>query len=178
LISRLLSACWDGHVCTQKEDEMAVNMFLNIDGIPGESQDKAYHDMIEVQGWSWGVSQSTQNTPGSGSTTGRPNIQNFSVSKWVDKATPKIYENTLQGRRIKECRLTCCRKDGGKYLEIAMSDCILASVLTGGKTDEDRLTETLAINFGRVDISYFLKDASGKPLTVRCAWDSKKNVPI
>jgi type VI protein secretion system component Hcp len=32
---------------------MAVNMFLKMDGIPGESQDKDYRDTIEGQGWSW-----------------------------------------------------------------------------------------------------------------------------
>jgi type VI secretion system secreted protein Hcp len=138
---------------------MAVKMFLNMDQIPGEAQDMGYRDTIEVQGWSWGVSQTIQNSPSPapGTTTGRPIIQNLSVTKWVDKATPKIYEHAFQGKQINGCRLTCCTKKEGKYLEIVLSNCMLVSVLTGGKNDEDRLAETLAIRFGKVEVSYFLR---------------------
>jgi type VI protein secretion system component Hcp len=45
---------------------MTIKMFLNIDQVPGEAQDKDYKDTIEVQGWNWGVSQTTPNLPSPG----------------------------------------------------------------------------------------------------------------
>jgi type VI secretion system secreted protein Hcp len=37
---------------------MAVDFFLKLDGIPGESKDKAHKGEIDVLAWSWGMSQS------------------------------------------------------------------------------------------------------------------------
>jgi type VI secretion system secreted protein Hcp len=154
----------------QKEDEMAVKIFLNMDPIPGEAQDMCHRNMIEVQGWSGGVSQMIPNSPNpsTSTTAARPIIQNLSITKWIDKATPKIYELAFQGKQVRECRLTCCKKERGKYLEILLSNCMLVSVfLPGGKNDEDKLTETLAIRFGKVEVLHSLRDASGNLIPVK-----------
>ena len=37
---------------------MAVDMFLKLDGIKGESLDATHKDEIDVLAWSWGLSQS------------------------------------------------------------------------------------------------------------------------
>lgn len=34
---------------------MALNMFLKIDGIKEESQDKTHKDEIDVLSWNWGL---------------------------------------------------------------------------------------------------------------------------
>ena len=36
---------------------MAVDMFLDMDGIKGESIDSKHKDTIDVLSWSWGMSQ-------------------------------------------------------------------------------------------------------------------------
>ena len=47
---------------------MAVDYFLDLDGIPGESQDEKFKDKIQVLSWSWGASNvsSVAGTGGSG----------------------------------------------------------------------------------------------------------------
>ena len=37
---------------------MAVDQFLKIDSLEGESKDKKYAKWIDVLAWSWGMSQS------------------------------------------------------------------------------------------------------------------------
>jgi type VI protein secretion system component Hcp len=37
---------------------MAVDMFLKIDGVKGESKDQAHTQEIDVFSWSWGMSNS------------------------------------------------------------------------------------------------------------------------
>ncbi|MBP5150000.1 type VI secretion system tube protein Hcp, partial [Pseudomonas protegens] len=37
---------------------MAVDIFIKIGDIKGESMDKAHKDEIDVLNWSWGMSQS------------------------------------------------------------------------------------------------------------------------
>lgn len=47
---------------------MALDMFIKIDGIKGESTDDKHKDEIDVLSWSWGMSQSgtVHTTGGSG----------------------------------------------------------------------------------------------------------------
>jgi type VI secretion system secreted protein Hcp len=42
-----------------------------------------------------------------------------------------------------------------------MSPCIVTSVSTGGSGGEDRLTENVSLNFGKVKVEYFLQDDKG-----------------
>lgn len=46
---------------------MALDMFLKIDGIPGESTDARHRDEIDVLSYNWGESQ-----PPTASSTGAP----------------------------------------------------------------------------------------------------------
>jgi type VI protein secretion system component Hcp len=63
---------------------------------------------------------------------------------------------------IRHCTLSCCRTDGGKSLEIVISNCTIVNVSTFGKNNEDKLTETLAIRFGSVDIFFSMTQAENK----------------
>ena len=45
---------------------MAVDMFLKIDGIKGESQDKKHKDQIDLMSWSWGASNAGSHSTGGG----------------------------------------------------------------------------------------------------------------
>jgi len=150
---------------------MSVTMFMKIDGIPGESQDKTYRDAIDVQTWNWGA-KGADSLPRSGAGAAvRTTLQGFSFTKQVDRATPKIYESLMQGKHIKECTFYC-RKPAEKdrYLEIKMLDCVVSSIATGCEIGEDRPTENVTILINRVQLDYFYKDASGvKPVTFK--WD-------
>jgi type VI secretion system secreted protein Hcp len=155
---------------------MAVEMFMKIEGIPGESQDKFFRDSIVVQAWNWGASNPVPVTPrGAGAT--KPVIQNLTFIKSVDKTTPTLYLNMLQGKYLKTCILSC-RKAGAKdkFFEITMSDCLLNSALNDCKAGEENITETIGIQFSRINIEYTGTDASGKKFSVKSGWDIVKNM--
>ena len=69
---------------------MAVDMFLKLDGIKGESQDKSHKDEIAILAWSWGVSNSGSAHLGGGAGSGKVNIQDLSLTKYIDVATPDL----------------------------------------------------------------------------------------
>ena len=69
---------------------MAVDMFIKIDGIKGESKDKKHKDEIDVLAWSWGMSQSGTFHTGGGGGAGKVNVQDLSFTKWVDKASAAL----------------------------------------------------------------------------------------
>ena len=50
---------------------MAVDMFIKLGDIKGESQDKSHKDEIDVLAWSWGLSQSGTMHLGTGAAPAR-----------------------------------------------------------------------------------------------------------
>ena len=160
---------------------MAVDMFIKIDGIKGESQDSKHKDEIDVLSWSWGVSQSGTMHGGGGGGAGKANFQDLSVTKWVDMSSPKLLSSASTGKHIKEALLTV-RKAGDKpleYLKVTLTDCLISSVSTGGSGGEDRLTENIAINFAKVKFEYTVQKADGSAGgVVPFGFDIKKNEPV
>jgi type VI secretion system secreted protein Hcp len=142
---------------------MAVDMFLKLPDIKGESQDDKHKDEIDILSWSWGVSQSGTMGAGGGGGAGKASFQDLSVTKWVDQASPKLLSAVSTGKHIKEALLTV-RKAGEKpleYLKITLTDCLISSVSTGGSGGEDRLTENISINFGEVKFEYTVQKQDG-----------------
>jgi len=157
---------------------MAVDMFLKIDGIKGEAHDAKHKDEIDVLAWSWGMAQSGTSHMGGGGGSGKVTVQDLSITKYMDKATPNLMMYCCSGKHVPKIMLTV-RKAGSKaleYLKISMEDCLVGHVSTGGSGGEDRLTETLALNFARVKVEYTPQKADGSgDAVVQMGWDIAKN---
>ena len=135
---------------------MAVDMFIKIGDIKGESQDDKHKDEIDVLAWSWGASNSGSTHVGGGSGAGKANFQDISFTKYIDKSSPILLQHCATGKHIGEAKLIC-RKAGGtqmEYIMIHMKDLIVSSVSTGGSGGEDRLTENVTLNFGSFHVKY------------------------
>ena len=142
---------------------MAVDMFLKLEGIEGEAVDHKHAKEIDVLAWSWGMSQSGTTHTFEGSGAGKVNIQDISVTKWVDRSSPTIMQKISQGTHIPKATLVV-RKAGDKpleYLTIVMTDVIITSLSTGGSGGEDRLTENITLNFAHVHTIYKPQDKKG-----------------
>jgi type VI secretion system secreted protein Hcp len=157
---------------------MAVDMFLELDGIKGEAQDGKHKDKIDVLAWSWGASQSGTTHMGSGSGSGKVSVQDISVTKYVDKSSATLLQHVASGKHINKGQLIV-RKAGDKpleYITIDFKDIIVTAVSGGGSGGEDRLTENVTLNFGEFKYVYTTqnKDGSGGP-KVEFGWNIAKN---
>src|SRR5688572_5327714 len=114
---------------------MAVDMFLKIGDIKGESLDHKDKESIDVLSWSWGMTQSATSHQGPGGGGGKVSIQDITVTKYIDAATPNLMKFCCNGKPFKDATLTV-RKAGGKapveYVVIKLADVIIAAVNTGG----------------------------------------------
>jgi type VI secretion system secreted protein Hcp len=160
---------------------MAVDMFLNIEGIPGESQDKTHAKEIDILAWSWGASNSGTTHVGGGSGAGKVNVQDMSLTKYVDAASVKLFEHVCNGAHIATATLVV-RKAGGtplEYMIIKMDDILVVSQSMGGSGGEDRLTENISLNFGSFEYQYVEQDKAGKPTGDKpmVKWDIAANAP-
>jgi type VI secretion system secreted protein Hcp len=158
---------------------MAVDIFLKLEGIKGEAQDDKYKDEIDVLAWSWGASQSGTTHGGSGSGSGKVSVQDLSITKYIDKSSPVLFQHCANGKHIKKGKLIV-RKAGEKpleYLTVEFEDLIVTHVSLGGSGSEDRLTENVTLNFGTYHVKYAQQNADGsKGAEVEHKWHISKNV--
>lgn len=143
----------------------AVDYFLKIDGIEGDSQDASHRGEIQLSSWTWGASNSgTMQFGGGGG--GRAQMDNFDFAMRVNKATPKLVQKLFSGEHITKAVLTC-RKGGKKpqeYLKITFEDIIVASYRTGGSQGDDAIPdESISLNFAKLNFEYREQKSSGKP---------------
>src|SRR6201995_5361236 len=99
---------------------MAVDMFIKIDTVDGESRDKTHKKEIDVLAWSWGISNSGSAHVGGGAGAGKCNVQDISFTKWVDSATPKLGLACSDGKPFQEATLGVRKGCGkpGEFLKI------------------------------------------------------------
>jgi type VI secretion system secreted protein Hcp len=159
---------------------MAVDMFLKVTpSLGGESVDKTHAGEIDVLAWSWGMSQSGTTHAGPGAGAGKVNVQDLSVTKYVDSASPKIQLFCANGKHLDEAVLFV-RKAGEnplEYIKVTMTDLIITSVSTGGSGGEDRLTENVVLNFATVKFEYTPQKEDGSGGTViPYTWKIAENV--
>ena len=157
---------------------MAVDMFLKIGDIKGESVDDKHKDTIDVLAWSWGASQSGTMHMGGGGGSGKANFQDVSVTKYIDKSSFKLLAAVSNGKHYPEALLTV-RKAGEKaleYIKLTMKEVLVTSVSTGGSGGEDRLTENVTLNFASYEFEYTPQKADGTPDSpVKFGWSIKEN---
>jgi len=142
---------------------MAVDMFLELDGIKGESTDHKHKENIDVLAWSWGVSNSGTFHSGGGGGSGKANFQDLSITKYIDKATADLLYTCASGKHLAKGKLVV-RKAGEKpleYLIVTLENILVSKVSTGGSGGEERLTESVTLNFAKVKVEYKVQDEKG-----------------
>jgi type VI secretion system secreted protein Hcp len=158
---------------------MAVDILLKIDGVDGESVIDGHEDEIDVLAWSWGMTQSGSMHVGGGGGSGKVNVQDVSLTKYVDKASTNLMRACCNGEHLKEAILTVRKagKDPVDYVVITMSPVLVTSLSTGGSGGEDRLTENVTLNFAKVKVSYTGQKEDGTADAASdLTWNIEKNI--
>jgi len=90
----------------------AVDYFLKLDGIQGESKADKHTDEIDVLSFSWGATQSGTFAGGGGGGAGKVAMQDFHFTMLHSKASPALMLACAQGDHIKSAILTWQRAAG------------------------------------------------------------------
>lgn len=118
----------------------AVDYFLKLDGIAGESTDDKHKGEINLDSFSWGVSQTAARGGGGGAGTGKAVFQDFHFTMRASKASPQLFLATASGRHIKSAVLVG-RKAGGEqtpaneFIKYTFSDVVLDAYGEAGSAD-------------------------------------------
>ncbi len=161
---------------------MAIDFFLKIDGIDGESQDAKHKGEIDVMSWSWGESQSGTAATGGGMGAGKVNMNDFNFIMSVNKSSPKLMLACASGQHIKSAILTCRKagKDQQEYMKYTMTDLLVSSYQTGGSAGSSEVPmDQVSLNFSKLETSYQAQKPDGTlDGAIKAGWDLKQNKAV
>jgi type VI secretion system secreted protein Hcp len=159
----------------------AVDYFLKLNGVDGESGDAKHKGEIELESWSFGATQSGTSGHGGGAGAGKVQMQDFHFVMKVNKASPKLLEKCATGEHIKDAILTC-RKAGGEqqeYLKYKFTDVLVSSYQTGGSGGGPVPMDQISLNFTKIEVEYKEQDNKGQLKgAVKAGYDVKANKKV
>ena len=164
---------------------MALDMFLDLDGIKGESRDQAYKGKIDILDWKWGASNAGSAHVGGGIGSGKANFRDVVIRKYLDLSSAKLLESVSLGTHFKQAKIIV-RKSGGKqsleYCTVTLDEVMVTDYEFGGEGlrdvsattgdgkfretgarsgGQDRLEETVTLTFARFEVKYQAQDKAG-----------------
>lgn len=159
---------------------MAVDTFVKIDGINGESKDAKHKDEIQVESYSWGVSQMGTMSHGSGGGAGKANFADFNFTHTVDAASANLAQFCASGKHIPWVTVTN-RKAGDtplEYLIFKMTDVLITGVQMSGHREIPM--ESVSMNYSKIEYKYFKQSAKGAADggPINFGWNVKENVKV
>lgn len=145
---------------------MAVDMFLKMDGIRGESADDKHKGEIDVLSFNWSVARSDE--PGA---RGGPRIADFQIVKYVDTATPLLFQSVCSGEPIPRAYFTV-RRAGSRPIEflkitfnnVYVSEVAPAASSAGDGQPMDRVN--LRFETAELEVVSQRADGSAGPYTI------------
>ena len=162
---------------------MAVDIFLKVDGIPGECMKKGHEGEIDILSFSFGAMQhGSFHTGGKGGGSGKAEIRDVSIVKHVDKASPMLFKYCATGTHIPVVLIVSQKAgDGGKpmiYYKVKMEDVIVSSTDNQGASAGDAIMESVVFNTAKLTFDYQAqnKDGSKDGGVVTANYDIRSNV--
>ena len=152
---------------------------MKMDPIKGESQLDGFKEEIEILSYSHGVSmQVTGDVSNTERTSGRPNVQDFTLTKYADLATNVLNQACCEGTIFKSAVITLSRNDSGtsiKLMTYTLENVVISSISIGGGGG-DKPVETLSLNFAKIEWNYIAqKESGGGAGNVPGTWDIALN---
>jgi type VI secretion system secreted protein Hcp len=184
---------------------MTFDVFMKIDGIPGNSTDEEYREWIKLISYSIGIDQPVSGTgSGGGSGTGRPVFQNFSLVKNIDNTSPDLALASASGTHIKSVTIDITQKTeaeqtadesetasytrnygptlvSSRIAEFYLENCVITSWYESGSFIEGKnvLTDEVSIAYESISFTYEIQKPDGSSGgQVGMGWDLTKNMNI
>lgn len=155
---------------------MAVDYFLKLDGIQGESTDDKHKNEITILSWSWGASQISSVAGTGGSGAGKASLSDFSVMAYFDKSTPLFFKHVCAGTHIKTGEMSAIKSgsDGKPYLKVDFKELFVTNLQISASSEIPSVSITFSYNEIKIDYSE-QNEAGNLTSTGAITYDTKKN---
>jgi type VI secretion system secreted protein Hcp len=145
---------------------MAIDVYLHIEGIKGESVDDTHKNWIECTSVQWDMTQpkSATASTGGGHTAERAELDDIRFQKLADLASPLLMQSCAMGRTLPRARFEFLRADGDgdrvKYFEMELENVLIGRV-TPSVHEGNILHETIALKFSKIRWKYTQQRVAG-----------------
>lgn len=162
---------------------MAVEIFLKLDGIDGESEKSGAEKYIEIFSFSNGASNPSSVAFGTGSGAGKVDLSSLSLQKQLDKSSPMLFLNCCSGKHIATGSMIVREATGDTttkiYYQYDMTEVFVDSISWGGAAGGGKPSESLTLSAKSLKISYWSQGSDGT-LTgpIQAGWDVSKNIKM
>jgi type VI secretion system secreted protein Hcp len=144
---------------------MAIDAYLQIDGIKGESADSAHQGWIECESVTWSIRQpksATASTAG-GHTAERAELSDVTFHKICDLASPLLAQYCAMGRTIPKAKFEAFRADGNgervRYYEVELENVLISHVAQG--IGAGGMTDNIGLKYSKVKWKYTQQKITG-----------------
>lgn len=153
-------------------------LILDCGSISGESTIKGYTGKIEVFSYSSGITQPiTSGASSQKRIAGKPDFEDFTVTKNVDVASIGLIEHCAQGIILPTVVLTVARSEAGTvtpFLVYTLTNALVSAVtVSGGGGDLPQ--ETVAFNFAEISWAYKTQAPDGSTHAGTTGWNLATN---
>ena len=144
-----------------------MSIFLDYEGIKGESSDSGHKDWVDVDAWSWGVSRkitSSTSTRGDRESSNAV-VSDLKLTKKMDSSSNKFFIESCCGTgKTVKLHLTKTGQGSGTdtYMEYILRNALISDYKVGGISDDvNRPTESITISFVEMEAKYIPYDEDG-----------------
>ncbi len=132
----------------------AVDYFLKIDGVDGESQDTKHKGEIQLLSWTWAASTPVMG----GQAAGKMRTDDLVCWMNVNRASVLLMSNMARNRRMANVVLTCRKagKEQQDFYKIKMKDVIISNFTSeAGKSGNEVVPiDRFSLNYSEIEFEY------------------------
>jgi type VI secretion system secreted protein Hcp len=155
---------------------MAVDYFLKLDQIDGESADSNHKNEIQIMSWSWGAAQVSSVSGTGGSGAGKASLTDFSIMAYFDKSTPKFFKSIGLGSHIAKGTMAAVKSgaEGKPYLKVDFKELFVTSLQISASSEVP--TVSVSFSYNEIKIDYYTQNEQGNVTTTGAVtYNTKEN---
>lgn len=143
---------------------MAVNFFLKLPGVEGESTMKGHDKQIEVHSWSFGASNASGVEFGTGSGKGNVQFGDFNCMISLDKSSPKLLSGVCEGKHYGQASMEGVKagaKSEKPYMKYTFDELFVTSFQISGSGGSDSPMVSISFTYAKIKYEYGMQDKEG-----------------
>ena len=140
-----------------------LDYFLKIDGIDGESHAKGHEHSIEIESFSWGVTNTGDVGGGGGGGHGKSNFMPYGWTQGIDKSTVYVFLAVASGKHYKNVTMETERSADAKPVSFfTMSFDNVQFTLLQMNGDSDSIHVAGELIYDKITMSYRAQRSDGR----------------
>jgi len=157
---------------------MSVDMFMQVDGATGESQDANHKGWTDMDSFTWGATQPNTMASGGGAGAGKVSFHDLNVVAKIDKCYPAVLKYCATGKHLGSVNISLC-KAGGTQIEfgkITLTDVMVTNVTVTGANTSDAVMVNYSFQAASIQTQYWEQtNQGGKGAESQMGFNIKQN---